>query len=84
MQNNLAICIDRPAHRPNYQAGQTMNKWRWRLICALLIFIASWTIVRSSLIVAVYYYDNELQKLDKPQTVDKELVERVKKHYNLP
>jgi len=58
-----------------------MNKWR--LICALLVFIMLWMLIRASLLIAVYHYENVLLELDKPQTVDKQLVERVRKHYHL-
>ena len=61
-----------------------MSKRRLILIYALWVFIAFWVVVRISLLLAVYHYENELLKLDKPQIVDKKLVERVKKHYNLP
>ena len=36
-----------------------------------------------SLILAVFHYEDELRSLDKPQAVDKELVDRVKKHYGI-
>jgi len=61
-----------------------MTKRRLRLIYTIWAFMALWIIVHSALIMSVRHNYNELRKLNKPQTVDKELVERVKKHYNLP